>query len=274
MTILELGPHDRLYYQHRQPAADADSALTFVFFNALTSDTAGWEAVIAPRVRAAGHGTLTFNFRGQTDSLFSPGLTLDADLMAADAARLLAEVQPRRPVLVGLSIGGLFAARAFLSGAAAEALVLVNTLRKDGPRLQWVGDALVRAVEVGGLDLFRDLFLPLLVNEEWQRSNRANFIAPEGKYTPLPADHGHYKLLAEAGRTADWDLPYEKLDLPTLVITGLQDHVFLEPAAVAQLAARMPKGTCVEMPDAGHLIPAERPEALADHLITFAKEVG
>ena len=47
-------------------------------------------------------------------------------------------------------------------------------LRRDGPRLKWIGDALVRAVEVGGLDLFRDLFLPLLVNEKWLDDNAFN----------------------------------------------------------------------------------------------------
>ena len=271
MPVLELGPHDQLYYEHIPPTLD--QAFTFVFFNALTSDTSGWEADIGPRVRAAGHGTLAFNFRGQTASPFSADLSLDAGLIIADAVKLLKTVAPQRPVLVGLSIGGLFAASAHLAGASAEALVLINTLRKDGPRLQWVGDALVRAVEVGGLDLFRDLYLPLLVNEEWQQANRDNFIAAEARYTPLSADQGHYKLLAEAGRTADWDLPYEKLDLPTLVITGLQDHVFLEPAVVAELAARLPQGRRIDMPEAGHLIPAERPEALADRLIAFAKEL-
>jgi pimeloyl-ACP methyl ester carboxylesterase len=260
-----------LYYQHTPPTTG--TGVTFVFFNALTSDTGGWEAVIGPRVRAAGHGSLAFNFRGQADSPFSPHTALDADLMAADAAQLLNTLVPQRPVLVGLSIGGLFAARAHLAGAPAEALVLINTLRKDGPRLQWIGDALVRAAEVGGLDLFRDLFLPLLVNEEWQQAHRAGFIAPGAKYSPLPADHGHYKLLAEAGRTADWNLPYERFDLPVLVVTGLQDHVFLEPEVVAELAARLPQGRRVDMADAGHLIPAERPEALADHLIRFAEEV-
>jgi pimeloyl-ACP methyl ester carboxylesterase len=271
MSILEFGPNDQLFYAYTPPTAK--KGLTFVFFNALTSDTSAWEAVIGPRVRAAGHGSLAFNFRGQTDSPFSADIILDADLMVADAAKLLSTVQPRRPVLVGLSIGGLFAARAFLSGARAEALVLINTLRKNGPRLKWIGDALVRAVEVGGLELFRDLFLPLLVNEEWQQANRASFIAPGASYTPLLSHQGHYKLLAEAGRTANWELPYERLELPVLVVTGLQDHVFLEPDVVAELAARLPKGRRVDMPDAGHLIPSERPETLADHLITFAKEV-
>jgi pimeloyl-ACP methyl ester carboxylesterase len=83
----------------------------------------------------------------------------------ADAVVLLKQLQPTRPVLVGLSIGGLFAARAWIAGIAAEALVLINTLRKPSIRLQWIGDALVRAAEVGGLDLFRDLYLPLLMNQ-------------------------------------------------------------------------------------------------------------
>jgi pimeloyl-ACP methyl ester carboxylesterase len=271
MATLELGPKDHLYYNYTPPTAS--QAVTFVFFNALTSDTSGWEAVIGPLVRTSGHGTLVFNFRGQTDSPFSPELTLDADLIVADAIQLLTTVKPLRPVLVGLSIGGLFAARAFLAGSPADALVMINTLRKDGPRLQWIGDALVRAVEVGGLDLFRDLYLPLLVNESWIAANRRNFIHPEGSYTPLPVHSGHYKLLAEAGRTADWNLPYEKLNVPTLVITGRQDHVFLEPDVVDKLAARLPKGYREDMPDAGHLIPVEQPESLAALLIKFALEV-
>jgi hypothetical protein len=116
MPVLELSPQSGLYYEHHAPA-DAGRA-TFVFFNALTGDTAAWEAVICPVLRDAGHGTLVYNMQGQADS-------------------------------------------------QAIGLVLINTLRREGPRLKWIGDALVRAVEVGGLPLFRDLFLPLLMNEDW-----------------------------------------------------------------------------------------------------------
>jgi pimeloyl-ACP methyl ester carboxylesterase len=206
--------------------------------------------------------------------MFSPGLKLDVDLIVDDAIGLLDEVKPPRPIMVGLSIGGLFAARAWLKGAEAFGLVLINTLRRDGPRLKWIGDALVRAAEVGGLDLFRDLFLPLLMNEEWLATNRSNFLNQEPNYASLSPESGHYKLLAEAGREADWDLPYERLDLPVLVITGLQDHVFLEPDVVDDLFSKLPRGQRVDMPDAGHLIPAERPEALVDSLLSFTKEVS
>ena len=271
MPDFHLGPQDSLYYEYEAP--QAESGFTFIFFNALTGDTNNWETIIGPRLRETGHGTLAYNLRGQTGSKFSPGLKLDVDLIVDDAIGLMNEIKPSRPIMVGLSIGGLFAARAWLKGAEALGLVLINTLRREGPKLKWIGDALVRAAEVGGLDLFRDLFLPLLMNEEWLEINRSSFLKLNAEYTALSPESGHFKLLAEAGREADWDLPYERLNLPVLVITGLQDHVFLEPNVVDNLFSRLPQGRRVDMPDAGHLIPAERPEALADSLLSFTKEV-
>ena len=269
MPVFEIGPPDGLYYDHHPPTAAAGR--TFVFFNALTGDTAMWEGGVAPLLRAAGHGTLSFDYRGQTRSPFSPGTALSPDLIVADANRLLAETAPARPVLVGLSIGGLFACRCRLGGGAADALVLVNTLRCDGPRLRWINDALVRCAETGGLGLFRDMFLPLLFGERWLAENRGSFLLDQA-YEPLDPESGHHNLLRHAA-LADWDLPYEALDLPVLVVTGLQDRVFLDPAVVAELCARLPDGRRVDLPDAGHLLPAEAPDGLAAALIEFTESL-
>ncbi len=271
MSFFRLGSQDGLYYEHHRPTVAGSG--TFVFFNALTGDTTAWEAVIGPILRKAGYGTLAYNMRGQGQSPFSPEAHLGEKQIVADAVKLLAEVVPLKPILVGLSIGGLFASRVWLAGAEAIGLVLINSLRRDGPRLKWIGDALVRAVEVGGLALFRDLFLPLLMGEDWLRQNRSAFLLAGSEYTALAPDSGHYKLLSEAGREADWDLPYEQLNLATLVITGLQDHVFLERDVVETLFAKIPDGRRIDMPAAGHLIPSEQPEALAEILISFAKEI-
>ena len=272
MSLFRLGSQDELYYEYRAPADSGGS--TFVFFNALTGDTTNWEAVICPILRDAGYGTLTYNMRGQADSPFSPRLEFTEEQIVSDASKLLAEVSPVKPIFVGLSIGGLFAGRTWLAGSSAFGLALINTLRRQGPRLNWIGDALVRAVEVGGLPLFRDLFLPLLMGEEWLQKNRPDFLVPGAEYPALDPDSGHYKLLSEAGRNANWDIPYDQLDLPTLVITGLQDHVFLERDVVEELFSKIPDGRRIDMPAAGHLIPAEQPEALAEALISFAKEIA
>ena len=209
--------------------------------------------------------------RGQADSPFAPGTALDEPLIVEDALQLLAHVEPQRPVFAGLSIGGLYAARTWALGGQAEGLVLINTLRKDGPRLRWQNDAVLRAVQVGGLPLLGDLFSQLLWGEPWLEANRPNFLG-EGGYTPLPKEAGHYNLLDNA-RSADWDLHYERFEIPVLVVTGQQDHVFYEPATVDELFARMPNARRVDIPDGGHMLPVEKPEALSGALLDFAKSL-
>jgi 3-oxoadipate enol-lactonase len=272
MAQFQIDEHNSLFYIHHAPT-DNDG-VTWVFFNALTGDTQMWEAEVAPRLRAKGHGTLSFNFRGQADSAFSPELALNSELIVGDARKLMAELQPQRPILCGLSIGGLFALQSWLAGLGdmkASGLVLINTLRRDGARLRWINDALVRCAEVGGLQLFRDLFVPLLFNEEWQEENRGKFLLQQN-YVPLGEGDGHYNLLKNGG-SADWNQPYEKLTLPVLVVTGLQDHVFLDRDDVELLYHRLPDARHIEMADAGHMIPAERPVELVDDLLAFAREV-
>ncbi|MFQ5624692.1 MAG: alpha/beta fold hydrolase [Paracoccaceae bacterium] len=264
MPSLSLGTEDAISYDYAPPA----DGVTFVFFNALTGDRAMWAGVIAETLHAAGHGTLAWNMRGQAESPFTAGTRLDEALIVADARALLAHVDPPRPMLVGLSIGGLFAARTMLAGAEALGLVLINTVRRDCARLRWVNDAIVRCAEVGGLELFRDLFCPLLFNEAWLAENRGSFLGKR-KYAPIDRVSGHYALLIGGGG-AEWDLPYEDLRVPVLVVTGLQDRVFLDDADVEALAARIPRVARVNMADAGHMLPAERPEALAGALIDFA----
>jgi len=269
MPVLALDADNGLYYEHATPARDG--APTFVFVNALTGNTQTWEAVVAPRLREAGFGTLAYNFRGQDASPFAAGTALTPELIVADLRRLLRELDPARPVLVGLSIGGLFAARALLAGAEAAGLVLLNTLREIGPRIAWVNAAMPRLVAAGGVRLFLDAVFPLLVNAEFAAAARPNFLQ-DAPYEPIDPDHGHLNLMQHADQ-ADWDVDYARLTLPTLVITGLQDRVFLDLEVVERLYATLPDARREDWPEAGHLLPQERPERLADSLARFGAEI-
>ncbi|MEL6317998.1 MAG: alpha/beta hydrolase [Pseudomonadota bacterium] len=264
--LFDLGAGEGLRFAHAPP--ERADAPTFVFVNALTGDLGAWEAVVAPRLRAEGFGTLSYNFRGQEGSPFAADRALTPDLIAEDLTRLIQGLAPARPVLTGLSIGGLFAARAWLGGCPAAGLALLNTLREIGPRIAWVNDAMPRLVAHGGVGLFLDLLFPLLVNHEMAAAARPNFL--KGGYQPLPEDHGHMNLMRQAG-AADWALPYETLSLPTLVITGRQDRVFLDEAVVDRLFARLPQAERESWEDAGHLLPQERPERLAARLAAFGR---
>lgn len=270
MSTLSIGELDAICYQYHAPSSPKGQ--TFVFFNAIAGDQGAWEAEVAPALREAGHGTLSWNMRGQANSPASPDIELDTDLIVSDTGRLLEAVQPPHPVLVGLSIGGLYAARYWLQSASAEGLVLINMLRRPGARIQWLNEALVRALEVGGLQLLKDMYGFGLFNEAFLEEQRPNFF-PDTPYQPMPKEHGIYRLLS-AARGADWNLPYEKLDLPVLVMTGLEDRLFLDLNDVDQLYQRLPDARRADLDDAAHMIPVERPQALTRHLLQFAGELS
>lgn len=249
-------------------APTSDKGVTFVGYNALTGDMDMWETAIGATVRAAGHGTLFWNLRGQEGTPAGDGDNLGVDQVVADALAVLKNVAPQRPVHVGLSIGGLFAARAALAGAAATGMVLLNTLRAPGPRLEWINAAAECALATGGPAALRDMYSPLLYGDTWLQENRASALSGTD-WQPLPADSMVVRLLKDA-RDADWDVPYESLDMPVLVVTGERDCVFRVPADVERLSARIPNAKNIVMPQVGHLVPVEAPQELADMLVEFA----
>jgi 3-oxoadipate enol-lactonase len=270
MAVHQLGPGDALHVEHRPPAGEG--GLTFVFVNALTGDAASWEATVAAPLRGHGHGSLLWNFRGQKDSPFSDPAAITAEGIVADARALLDAERPARPVYVGLSIGGLFALQLHLGGAPAIGLLLINTLRKPRPRLEWINAATHRAALTGGPRLIQDLMLPHLMGPAWLAANRNAFLG-EAPYEGLPPDSGTARLLA-AGMGAEWDVDYERVSVPVMVLSGLRDRVFYDAADVAELAVRMPKAERVDLPDFGHLIPMERPQAVVDACLALAARIA
>ena len=269
MPLLQLGPEDALHYEHDAPASAG--GVTFVFVNAITGDTGLWQAAVAPALRAAGHGTLAWNFRGQALSRFKPGTRLDDRTIVADLQHLLAALAPGRPVLVGLSIGGLYAARAILGGSPADGLVLLNTCREIGPRIAWMNDATARLMAVGGAALMRDLMTPLIFGPDFLAAHRAEFLKPDTDYAPMDTASGQYELIRLMG-AADWRIDYARLDLPTLVVTGPHDRIFYDAEVVARQAALLPRGRRIDFPEAGHLLPAEVPDRLVAALLAFARD--
>jgi len=267
MATYEIDAENTLYYEYTE--AKATNRSTFVFFNPLTGDTGIWQNSVAEPLIEAGHGVLAYNMRGQLDSPFTDEVKLDQALIVEDAIQLLKFIGPPKPVFVGLSIGGIFAAWAAMQGAECAGLVFINTLRRNGPRLKWINDAVLRLTEVGGGDLLRDVMSPLIMNEKWQTDNRQNCLGDDG-YSPIDQSSGTYNLLSNA-RNTDWNFPYEQLKMPVLVITGVQDRVFRDPADIDAIYSRLPNARRIDMQNAGHMIPIEQPQSLLDALIDMDK---
>jgi len=268
MAELRIDADNSIFYIHARPTREG--APTFVFVNALTGSTDTWEAVVAPDLRKRGFGTLSYNFRGQDKSSFGPGLELGNGLIVDDLVRLLREIRPRRPILTGLSIGGLFASQSYAMGAAVSGIVLLNTLREINPRIAWINDALPHYVATGGAALFMGLMMPLLTNPDFASSVRPNYLG--GPYSPMDPEHGHANLMRNSVET-DWDFDWVSLNIPVLSITGLHDRVFRDPEVIDRLFSLLPDARREDWDNAGHLLPLERPERLAESLARFGAEI-
>jgi pimeloyl-ACP methyl ester carboxylesterase len=271
MTSLEIAPGESLYYEYDEASGPGARGMTFVFVNALTGNTGMWQGAIAPALRDAGFGTLCYNFRGQVETGFGDDTELTPALVVDDLNRLLDHLAPERPIPVGLSIGGLFAAQAELAAPRAAGLVLINTLRKPSQRLAWIGRAMVELARLGGSRLVMAANLPMIAGPEllaklWDTS------FSDQPFAAMDANDGLFRLMAGSVAT-DWDFAYERLGPKVLLMTGRYDRVFRIDADIAELKARIPEAREIVYPDAGHLIPVERPERFTRDLIAFAEDL-
>ena len=245
-----------------------NSRATFVFCNSMGATTDVWEETIAPALRNLGHGTLSFDYRGQGDTKFGAGARLEPDEIIADIGRVLAHEAPHRPILCGLSIGGLFAARAWLNGAEAEGMVFINTLRKPSPQVEWINTLEARLIAMGGMPLVHDVLRPVLASGDQLAILRASHLSEEG-YTPWPAENPRRRL-AEGVNKADWAVPWEDLFLPTLVFSGHHDRLFRIQPDIDEILTRLPDVEYIEYTDGGHSLHQEFPDRFVDDLVAFA----
>ena len=174
--------------------------------------------------------------------------------------------------MVGLSVGGMFAAHAYRAGLAAGGLVLINTLRKPNQRLEWINRSMVEFTRIGGARLVRTSNFPSIASPKLlAKMFDATFT--DAPYEAPPETDGLLRL-ATGSLATDWDFAYESLDLPVLLLTGGLDRLFRIAADVAELKARIADAEEKFYPDAGHIIPAEDPDQFTDDLLAFAPRCG
>ena len=266
MTVLSISETDGLYYEYNETTKD--EAKTFVFINAITGDASMWQANVGPALRDQGHGTIAYNFRGQANSPYSNDLELTEYIIVDDLILLLKNLKPKNIVLVGLSIGSLYAVKAMAKGLEVDSVVMINMLRLIGTRIQWMNDIIPQLLAAGGPNLVRDSFTHLITGPEFAKKTRASVFVNKPDYTPMEPDCGPMNLVTHMGATS-WDVAYENIKVPALVITGLHDRVFYDAVVFEELYALIPNAVRVDMDHVGHMIPVEDPDALVKAILEF-----
>jgi len=269
VSNLDIDKKNSLYFEYEE---GKQNTYTYVFVNALTGNTSAWNGVIGKRVRDAGHGYLTYNFRGQINSSFDESINLTSEIIISDLLKLIDHLNLKNIILCGLSIGGLYAAIASLEKIDVKGLILINTLRKPSSRLDWINRAMVNAAKIGGSSLIMDMGMPVIASPKFLDKVKSNALNFEN-YKPLKKNDGILKLM-EGSLSANWSFDWSKINIPTLVMTGHLDKMFRIPEDIEELVNKIKNSKRIELPNCGHLIPLEEPEQFSDHIINFVNNLN
>ena len=260
MDIADLGDI-RLHYR----IDGAPDGPPVVFSNSLSTDLRLWDKLIPLMPQSL--RLIRYDRRGHGLS-DCPSAPYTTGQLVRDTERLLDHLDVRDCVFVGLSIGGMVA-----QGLAVKrldmirALVLSNTAAKIGTAEMWQDR--VAAVRQGGVEALADATLERWFSPRFRATPELS--AWRHMLTRTPAE-GYAGCGAAIGGT-DFYTTTASLRLPALGIGGDHDGS-TPPDLMRETMALIPGARFELLRGTGHLPCVEDPQAYADLLTGFLREVG
>jgi 3-oxoadipate enol-lactonase len=236
-----------------------------VLSHSLGTNLTIWDEVIPllpPTLRI-----LRYDHRGHGRSDV-PNAPYSMGALIADAERLLDHLAIRDCVYLGISMGGLVAQGLAIKRLdLVRGLVLSNTATKIGTESLWQDR--IAQVRAGGLAAIN----PGTMDRTFSRAFRTTAEIARWQDMLLNSSPQGYMGCAAAIAGTDFYTPTAGLRLPTLAIAGSEDKS-TPPDLVRETADLIPGSGFALIRGGGHLPFAERPQAYADVLTTFLKEIG
>jgi len=244
-----------------------------VLLHGITGHARVWDH-LAERL-VPGRRVLALDQRGHGDSDPAPDDDYRVATMADDVAAFAANLRLDRFALLGHSMGGRIAIQyAAAHAGRLERLIIVDI----GPD-----------IELAGLQRVRDMMSESperIESEEWavEYLRRANPLQnvdllrqrvrhglkrlPDGELTWKYARG--LRDMMRAGRRDAVDLwePLPRIPCPTLLVRGAESDI-LSPEVAKKMVERLPDGRLIEIPGAGHTVPADRPDDFVGHVRAF-----
>jgi 3-oxoadipate enol-lactonase len=247
--------------------APRQGAPRLALIHSLALDRSVWDGVVE-RLRPAAE-ILTFDCRGHGRSERRAG-AFTAELFARDLAELLDHLGWEDVIVAGCSMGGCVAlAFAAVYPERVRGLGLIDTTA-------WYGaDAPAKFRERA--DAARDKGMQGLIDFQATRwfsdAFRATHQETLRRATAVFLDNDFDCYAASCALLGDVDLRahLRSLRMPVAVVVGEED--FATPVAMAQhLHAEIPHSTLTVLPEARHLTPLERPDAIASALVDLLRQ--
>ena len=254
------------------PEPDGGAVPTVVLSHCWTGDSRIW-APVARRLVADGHRVVLYDQRGHgASTIGSDGLTIEA--LGSDLRTVLETLELRDVVLAGHSMGGM-AVQAFAIGHPAArrqrvaGIVLVATaaggLRTAGPSDR-VGRAAVSSARVARLMSDPRLGPRIVRSGVGRRPARSHLDATLETFlaTPPEVRAGFLQSILRM----DWHDRLPEIDVPAVVMVGTWDRLTM-PRLGRRLAAGLPVAELVVIPGAGHMLPFEEPDLVAERIASL-----
>ncbi len=240
-----------------------------VLLNGLFQRLESWDPLL-PYLE--GFHLLRYDMRGQGESEAPEG-PYTPRLHAQDLLGLLEEVGFGRPVLVGLSNGGIVALEAaLLDPGRFRGLVLLCTTPYLDAALRAKVESWLLALRAGGPLLRLRVALPWVFGARFLNAH-PGLLTEEG-LAPLlaqaPSPEAQERLLLGFLALEDLRPRLKALRLPSLVLYGEEDLLFPRPYAQALAEAL---GGRLEALPTGHAAPLEDPATVGQAVRRFLEEI-
>jgi len=262
----------KLYYE------ETGAGAPLIFVHEFAGDSRSWHLQV--RFLARRYRCIAFNARGYppSDVPTDPG-AYSQQQAVDDIKGVLDHLAIDKAHVCGLSMGG-YAALIFGLTYPDRALSLVvagcgyGSVAADRQAFRQDSDLVARRFEAEGMAKVADVYS--------RGPTRVQFIDKDPRgwqefYEQLAAGsaQGHALTLrgVQMTRPSVFDLGerMERLDVPTLIVTGDEDEPCLEPAIF--MKRKIPAAGLVVIPKSGHTINLEEPEAFNRALLDFLTAV-
>jgi 3-oxoadipate enol-lactonase len=211
------------------------------------------------------HRVLRWDVRGFGES-DKPAGPYSPQLFARDLAGLARACQVTRAHVAGISMGGVIAQRFALDfPELVQSLTLISTSSEVSAQAQAAWEKTATVIEQRGFSanasFAERIFAPSFVTAHPEIvRDRANRTAAN--------DPRAYAAAARAIGSYNWTADLKRLQIPTLILQGLEDTL-TPPGGSVKLNRVLPRSRLLLIPDCGHVVPEEKPELFVHALLAF-----
>lgn len=230
---------------------------TLIFLHYFGGSSRTWQPVIdllASEVRC-----VALDLRGWGDSDTPPAPNdCRVGAMADDVSALITELAVSEYTLLGHSMGGKVAQLLAAQAPAGLAQLLLVAPSPLSPEPMTEEDRASMRAAWGNSDTSRKT-LETIARLPLSPETINSIIADN-----LRASQTAWEAWADIGSREDLSALAPKITLPTAVLSGTSDAVLSPDVLTHEVVNRIPGAALTTIPDAGHLLPLEAPDAVAD----------